>query len=209
MSNFNRIRSYRTDAHLFYTEIKNINKEAIKLEFEGVLIDNIGNPTINFKNKTAKTTDFMMGTGHFPVVSTRFKDILTSLPDSNYLQFIKCKSNYTNQTEEFWLMNILELVDCFDWEKSVYVKETKHINPNEFRPDNITKVEMRDDVVNGRNIFRVLDFPRFIFISKHLENIILENKIKLTLVRTQNLTEGIDSDPNDPDLALWGHENLD
>ncbi|UUC47165.1 imm11 family protein [Flavobacterium cerinum] len=201
--------SYQRDGDLYYTNIENINKEAEKLEFEGVLIEDIGDPTIKFRNKKAKITDYIMGIGRFPIVSTRFKDLLSSLPDSEYIQFIKCKSNYFKQTEEFWIMNILELVDCFDWEKSEYVKRTKYSNPNEFWPDDVTKVEMIDEKTNGRNIFRVLDFPTYIFISKQLEGLILENKIKLTLVRTQDLTQVIDADPNDPGLARWGHENLD
>lgn len=209
MSNFIRILSYHTDGHLYYTDIANINREAEKLEFEGVFIENIGDPTIKFRNKKAKMTDYIMGIGRFPIVSTRFKDLLSSLPDSKYIQFIKCKSNYAKQTEEFWIMNLLELVDCFDWEKSEYVKRTKYINPDEFWPDDITKVEMIDEKTNGRNIFRVLDFPTDIFISKQLEALILENKIKLTLVRTQDLTQVVDADPNDPGLARWGHENLD
>lgn len=209
MSNFVRIISYRTDGDLYYTDIDNINKEAEKLEFEGVLIEDIGDPTIKFRNKKAKITDYIMGIGRFPIVSTRFKDLLSSLPDSEYIQFIKCKSNYFKQTEEFWMMNILELVDCFDWEKSEYVKRTKYSNPNEFWPDDVTKVEIIDEKTNGRNIFRVLDFPTYIFISKQLEGLILENKIKLTLVRTQDLTQVTDADPNDPGLARWGHENLD
>lgn len=209
MSNFIRIMSYHRDGDLYYTNIENINKEAEKLEFEGVLIEDIGDPTIKFRNKKAKITDYIMGIGRFPIVSTRFKDLLSSLPDSEYIQFIKCKSNYFKQTEEFWMMNILELVDCFDWEKSEYTKRTKYSNPNEFWPDDVTKVEMIDEKTNGRNIFRVLDFPTYIFISKQLEALILENKIKLTLVRTQDLTQVIDADPNDPGLARWGHENLD
>lgn len=209
MSNFIRIQSYHTDGHLYYTAIENIDNDAKKLEFEGVVLENIGDPTLKFRSKNAKVTDYIMGIGHFPIVSTRFKDILSSLPDSKYIQFIKCKSNYAKQKEEFWIMNILELVDCFDWEKSEYIKETKYINPNEFWPDAITRVEMIDEKTNGRNIFRVLDFPTYIFISKHLEGIILEQKLKLTLVRTQDLTQVVDADPSDPTLAKWGHENLD
>lgn len=31
----------------------------------------------------------------------------------------------------------------------------------------------------------------------------------MTLVRTQDLTQAVDSDPNDPDLARWGHETIE
>lgn len=192
MSNFIRIQSYHTDGHLYYTDVTGINQDAEKLEFEGTLIENIGDPTIKFKSKTAKLTDYVMGIGRFPIVSTRFQNLLSALPDSHYLQFIKCKSNYSKQTEDFWILNILDLVDCFDWEKSDYVKRTKHINPNEFWPDDITNLEMIDQKIHGRNIFRMLDFPTDIFISRHLEAIILKEKIKLTLVRTQDLTQAVD-----------------
>lgn len=118
MSNFIRVRSYHTEGHLYYTDVTGINRDAENLEFEGALIEDIGEPTIKFRNKTAKLTDFVMGIGRFPIVSTRFKNLLSALPDSRYLQFIKCKLNYSKQTEDFWIMNLLELVDCFDWEKS-------------------------------------------------------------------------------------------
>lgn len=209
MSNFIRIQCYHTDGHLYYKNISGINKEAEKLEFEGIFIENIGDPVITFRSKSAKLTDYIMGIGWFPIVSTRFKEILSALPDSEYIQFIKCHSNYSKPTEEFWIMNILDLVDCFDWEKSDYTKHAKYSNPNEFWPDDITRVELIDEKTNGRNIFRVLDFPTNIFISKHLEKIILEKKLKLTLVRTQDLTQVTDAHPDDPQLARWGHENID
>jgi len=209
MSNFIRIQSYHTNGHLYYTDIDNIDNDAEKLVFSGVAIDNIGDPTLKFRSKNAKVTDYIMGIGRFPIVSTRFKDIVSSLPDSKYIQFIPCKSNYAKQKEEFWIMNVLELVDCFDWEKSEYIKKPRHINPNEFWADDVTRVEMIDEKTNGRNIFRVRNFPTYIFISKHLESIILEQKLKVTLVRTQDLTQYSDADPNNPMLAMHGHENLD
>lgn len=209
MSKFIRIISYQPKGSLWYTDITGLNKEAIKLEFAGKIITDIGAPFIQFRAKTAKMTDYVGGIGHFTIISNRFKEILAALPDSQYMQFIPCQSNYSKASEQFWVLNLLELVDCFDWENSEYIKRTKHINPSEFWPDEVTRVEMRADKIGDRNIFRMLDSPTNIFISKYLENIILEKKLKLTLVRTPDLTQITDADPNDPRLAKWGHENID
>lgn len=129
MSKFVRIISHQPKGSLWYTDVTGLNKEAIKQEFAGKLIADIGAPFIQFKAKTAKMTDYVGGIGHFSIISNRFKEILAALPDSEYMQFIPCKSNYSKQNEQFWVLNLLELIDCFDWENSEYIKRTKYINP--------------------------------------------------------------------------------
>jgi len=209
MSDFLRIISYHTNKLVYYKNFDGVTEQADEVVYDGIQMKSIGNPTLTFKNKNAKPSDYVMGIGmsSFPIVSSRFKDFLSSYLDKKYLQFFECKTNY-NKKEKFYAMNILETIDCFDWEKSTYKKRTYAIDENRFWADNITNVEFLNEKINGRNIFRCTECSTNIFISKKIEEEILRQKFLVTLVRSQNINDIIDADSKNPILASWGHENL-
>ncbi|MGD1839911.1 MAG: imm11 family protein [Thermonemataceae bacterium] len=208
MPKFVRLKTYQPKDSLWIKEVTGINKIAEQNSYKSEFIDNIGSPNITFSNKSAKLTDYVGGVGtSFRIVSHRLKKVLDLLSDKRYIQFFECDSNYTKKAK-FYIMHILGYLDCFDWENSKYIKRTTAANKNEFWADKITELMMLEDVIGNRNIFRMSQSMANIFISKKLENIILEKQLRVTLVRTQDLTQLTDVDPNNPSLAIWGHENI-
>lgn len=209
MSDYIRLNCYRTNELVYYKDLTGINEELRHTEFDGVSIENIGSPEIVLKNKSAKPSDFVMGLGkfNFPVVSGRFKDFLCSYSDKEYLQFFECTSNSTRK-EKYYLMNILENIDCFDWENSTYNKLPYATDKNRFWADEITEIQFVEEKINGRNIFRCTEYDTNIFISKEFEEEILKQRFLVTLVRSQNMNDITDAFPDDPHRAFWGHENI-
>lgn len=208
MANFIRLASYQPKEGLWIKEVAGINPTVEYNSYDATWIDDIGNPHLTFKNKHADLTDYVGGVAtSFPIISHRLKEVLETLVDSNNIQFFECASNYAKKAK-FYIMHIVGYIDCFDWENSGYTKRKSATNENEYWADEIKKVVFLKDKVGDRNIFRMSQSETNIFISEKLEDIILEKRLRVTLVRTKNLTQVTDSDPNNPKQAMWGHENI-
>ena len=66
-------------------------------------------------------------------------------------------------------MNILELLDAFDWEKSDY-DLFNELGPKGNKViENLRKTVLKDLIIDGRNLFYVKEFQAKIFISETLE----------------------------------------
>lgn len=182
MNKYNRIYSQIGDVYI---------KELVKSNFffencdNGISLINEPTPEVVFNKSSIKELPDYMEGNLLPVVTEKVKKILSSLPDSRYFEFIALKSN---TLEKVWLVNLLENIKCFDWEKSEYstFPETDGINFD--MPDRITKLSLKTEVIGNRNLFRMYESSIHIFISDYLENLFNQNNVKgFKIVRNLNL----------------------
>ena len=141
-------------------------------EFTGESLLSEQRPRIVVNNNPGIPTDFLIGGTSHPVVSDRIKSILEKLPGSASLEFIPTTIENYDQATKYWVLNILGFTDCFDYDKSKY---TIHERSKSIRK--ILKMYFREDVIQGKNIFRIYETPISLFISDNLINIFKNEKV--------------------------------
>ena len=117
------------------------------------------------KNKT-KTWPGLIGTGMTEFfIDDRMKEFLTEHIEHQEINFVKVDI----VKHDYWLLNIVGLRDCMDYEQSEFTVYEK-VN----KPDQITKLVIKEDKVSELDIFRVLDRPEVIFVTEPLKTL-MEN----------------------------------
>lgn len=133
-----------------------------------------GKIIIKAKSKKGKQTDFPMSSFTLPVISGKLKNILEENENVGNLEFLPLTiRNLDNQTNEYWGLNILNNIKCFDWENSKYEKFPPELFPElTDRPSKIFQLKIKADAINSRNIFRMYEAPVEIFVSSKLRTAI-------------------------------------
>lgn len=131
-----------------------------------------------------KLPDVLLGLSPGLVISERVKVILEALPERDKLQFVSVKVKKKN----YWLLNVRNLVPAFDWKNSKYT--TYDSNPNIIR--GVELLVFKLEVVEGLNLFRMEEKPIGIYISEHLKNILVEEKI--TGIRISDISKETNDD---------------
>jgi hypothetical protein len=119
MKNYFRLVKWTDEKGLIIDEITGI--ESLKdTYYDGKLISLKETPFIHFRNIKKQPLDFLTDYGCRPIVSLKMKQILEDQKDDfPYLQFIPLKSKLN---KEYFFLQILENIHCFDWEKSEYTR---------------------------------------------------------------------------------------
>lgn len=138
-----------------------------------------------FKQKSYRKPDYLGGILSFPVVSSRFKNLLVNY-DSNNLEFhtvdLICKK--TDEIDSSYsFMNILNNVPCFDWEASEY--EVSPLAPTVIL--GVNKLVVNSAATQGRPIFRMKEIRSIILVNLKLRQAI--ERESLTGIRFMNLDE--------------------
>ena len=152
---------------------------------EGVSITPVHEQTrLLYKNRSARKTDYVAGIFSFPVVSRKFAELLELLHEGHleYLPVRLVCRRTGDADETYFLLNILDNVPCFDWEKSRY-EETLPGGT----PFGITKFSIREAELEKRNIARIAEIPSLILVSDLLRKKIEEQA--LTGVEFKELAE--------------------
>ena len=98
-------------------------------------------------------------TGYLPICSEKAKKVIEDICNENEVEFLPCGLEGTN--EKFYILNILGLEDCVDYEKSKY----KHYPSNPNKIMFFEHIEFNETV--NRKFFRIKDLPYcYYFISE-------------------------------------------
>ncbi|WP_299460869.1 DUF1629 domain-containing protein [uncultured Microscilla sp.] len=145
----------------------------------GVSLLNEAPPKAFLKNKKGVKADALVGASTFLVISERFKTLFENFQDDiQFIEFIplrleNLKSN--EKSEKYYLLNILNNIECFDWEKSSYTRYPKDIFPDQQHLiRKVDKLVIDHKPIKERNIFRVAEKPIPIYISQKLKDAIEE-----------------------------------
>jgi len=163
-------------AHVVSTGIE---REIIYKLMDGEKIHDIDMSKAKIKNITKKFPD-VIGTGSSEYfVTNAFKRVIEGLESAENMHFIAV----TLVDKQYWLLNILNNIECFDFENSEY--SVREGNPRIIR--DIKTMALMESRINGRHIFRVAEKPVYIFISQTLKDAIEANN--LTGIEYDNIFE--------------------
>ena len=191
MKNYYRLVQWTDEKGIIIDEITGI--ESFKdTYYDGKLISIKETPFIHFENLNKQPYDFLTNYGSTPIVSLKMKQILEGQKDDfHYLQFIPVQSKLKI---EYFFLQILENIHCFDWEKSEYTRFPEFLGLQNI-PDNVSKLVMDQQKIGARNIFRMEEQSHHIFISDTLSDILVENKITgMRITKSPNLDRMYDEE---------------
>ena len=90
-------------------------------------------------------------TGYLPICSEKAKKVIEDICAENEVEFLPCGLEGTN--EKFYILNILGLEDCVDYDKSKFTRFPS--NPNKIMF--FEYIAFKEKV--NRNFFRIKDLP--------------------------------------------------
>lgn len=167
------VEDYEADRELEYHYSKGVPlgiREPVKLYYKG---------------EVERKPDYVSGIQSFPVVSSRFREILTRCDERN-LAFYAAEliSEATGEADDSYsCLNILDNVRCLDWDRGDY-----EIFPGtENVVLNVRRLAIRQDALRGRHIVRIAEVPSRILVSSRLRD--LAEAAHLTGVAFQDIDE--------------------
>ncbi|WP_143337235.1 imm11 family protein [Dokdonia pacifica] len=121
-------------------------------------------PTFKLKNKTKELPD-VIGTSlsHF-FINDKVKAILKKEITEQEINFLPVKLDI----HTFWLVNIVGLLDCFDYKNSEYTTFKNGL------PRKIFDIKFIENNIPEIAIFRIKESPIKLFITEKLKNILEE-----------------------------------
>ncbi len=137
--------------------------------------------SIRLKSKKCNYIDFPMSLSSLNFVSDRFKNLLESLPDKDYLEFFPVKIEGVEKPKSnYWVINILDNIKCFDWEESKYTKFPDNESYKDLQsiPEKIIKLKLKQETIGERNIFRMYESATLIFVSSFLKEQMEKEELK-------------------------------
>lgn len=147
--------------------------------YKGLPINDEPAPQIFIKDPSKKIPDFLSGIGMvLPVTSVKATNFFKALADAKFIQFIKPEMINYEKKEEFTILNILYVLDALDWDRSDYDLFDEPGPGGNKVIRKMRKLILKEDVINGRNIFYLKEFPSVVYISEKLENEIIKSGIK-------------------------------
>ncbi len=125
--------------------------------YSGVSLKKMKAPVALLKNINGKKLDFLYTLGGKLVISEKVKLFLESTNDSLYFEFINV--NFENaRMKPYFLLNILELVNAFDWDESDY-ELFEELGPKGNKViRKLIKMEINESKTNNRKLFNMLNF---------------------------------------------------
>ena len=166
---FERIRPFAGKLYAYDVDLEISEKTLDKLS-DGIPIVTNENIKVRLQSQSKPVPDFL-GNTYKPVVSEKIKNILLDLNDKDFYQFIPCEID--NRKKNYWVLNIKQNIECFDWNNSKY--RTYSSNPNVIAEINI--ISMNVEKIGPRNLFRMSEFNIPLFISDYLIEIFEEEKV--------------------------------
>lgn len=147
--------------------------------YSGISLKSEDPPKIYIKDPEKRAPDFLSGLGSsVPIVSVKVRDFLMSTQEARYLEFIEAVLFNYNKHHSYYILNILEVLDAFDWEKSDY-DIFDELGPQGNKVISVLRTTVLNPIkLHNRNLFYVKEFPSKIFISEQLEAEMKEAGIK-------------------------------
>lgn len=143
------------------------------------------------KNKKDIPTDFPSRASKLTIVSSELKTLLEKHEDSSNLEFLPVNvKNGEGLKKEYWGLNILNNIKCFDWKNSKYDPMPDSMSDASDRPWKIYDLKIKKEAVGDRHIFRMYEEPVEIFVSKKLKEEI--EKKRLTGMRFRTVVDYVE-----------------
>lgn len=149
-----------------YLESEGFEFELRKQIYTGMKVNSISNEKFIVKSKSGKYPD-LMGSSSIPFISDKFKKIIEEHSDLKNFHFIPVKI----EKENYWLLNIIGFLDCFNKEKSTFSTFDNG------EPDEIQKIVFKNENIQPFSIFKINVSPINIFITDKFKKIIEENHV--------------------------------
>ncbi|MCX7748253.1 MAG: hypothetical protein N2645_15405 [Clostridia bacterium] len=164
-----KIWKFQTDAnkfdHFIYKNEDDCSKVLWDYKFEGNRIADRWIPleVDVFKHKKRSDTP----TFSIPVLSKRAVDVYKDLI-GDVVEFLPLKYD----KGDYFLVNVLDVVDCIDFDKAEFIPFESG------RVMMFTKYAFKQDAVQGKHIFKIVELPKTeVFVSDEFKRIIEENKL--------------------------------
>ena len=110
---------------------------------------------------TYPIADFI-GVGYIPLCSKKMKGVLETVCEKDEIEFLPCKLEGIN--DDFYIMNVLGLEDCVNYEESDY-ETFKSSDRIMF----FNKIKLKKEI--QRHVFRIIDLPYCnYFVSEKVKN---------------------------------------
>jgi hypothetical protein len=124
-------------------------------------------PVVKLKNTKAAFTDFLFTPSIEIIISEKLKLLLQNHEKEGFLEFYPIEFRDKN-SPPYFLLNIVGLVDAFDWEKSEYVlfDELGPLGNKVIRK--IIKMEIDNSKTEGRRIFILKNYIGTLFLHQSL-----------------------------------------
>jgi hypothetical protein len=144
--------------------------------YDGVSLLEMTTPVAVLKNLSGNALDILYAPGGKLVVSEKTKTFLESLKESHYFEFIPVKFE-NKKMHPYFVLNILELVDAFDFKNSKY-ELFDELGPkgNPVIRD-VIKMEIDQSKTKNRMLFSMLNYEGDTFIHTDLANEMIKNGI--------------------------------
>lgn len=153
-------RAYITDLNLSVEEQEQM-VDGKELSLSNIIVADI-------KNKTKEFPDIMGDSISKIIISSKVKTIFDVLPKQDRFQYFPIEIN----KKEYFLLNILNVIPCFDWEKSIF---TTYSNPKIIR--DINHLVFKPNEIKNLNIFRMVEKPYAVYVSEYLKDVFIKEKI--------------------------------
>lgn len=153
--------------------------------FRGIPIDVREPVELYYKNGTKRKRDYVSGIQPFPVVSSRFREVLTRCDERNLVFYAaRLIREATGEADDSYsCLNILDNVRCLDWDRGDY-----EIFPGtEDVVLRIRRLAIRQDELGDRHIVRIAEIPSLILVSSRLRD--LAEAAQLTGIEFQDVED--------------------
>ena len=163
-----------------YLESEGFEFDTRRQIYIGEKVDAISNEKFIVKTKKGKYPDFM-GSSSIPFISNKFKKIIEDHSDLKNFNFLPTKI----EKENYWLLNVIGFLDCFDKEKSTFSTYSNG------EPDEIQNIVFNEKNIPSVSIFKIKESPINIFITDGFKKIIDNHNISgIDYLESMDLTFG-------------------
>lgn len=176
MSDYFFIENAPKDGDLYITDACCPDEVKHKIALGVRLKDIAGKIEIDVESAKGVPTDYPGRVTVLPIISDSFRRLLSTYEKEENLEFIEVKiKNAPSINKEYWVLNLLNNIKCFDWENSVYRKMPEDRVPNADYPRTISSLKIKPEPIGNRKIFRMHEEPGEIFVSNDLKQAIETN----------------------------------
>lgn len=163
-----------------YLESEGFEFDTRRQIYIGEKVDAISNEKFIVKTKKGKYPDFM-GSSSIPFISNKLKKIIEDHSDLKNFNFLPTKI----EKENYWLLNVIGFLDCFDKEKSTFSTYSNG------EPDEIQNIVFNEKNIPSVSIFKIKESPINIFITDGFKKIIDNHNVSgIDYLESMDLTFG-------------------
>jgi hypothetical protein len=157
MSSYRKLYPYLEKGNAYISTIV-FDERSEDTLYNGVSLIEMTSPIATLKNPGKKMSDFLYSLCGKPIVSNKAKLFLEDTNESGNYEFIKVQFKNKKKKESYYLLNVLNQVDAFDWETSEYTLFDEPGPKGNKVIDNLIKMNIDESKTDGRQLFNLVGF---------------------------------------------------